>query len=51
MDRNNDTTLEELCDLLEQQSGIRVSRATMGIITQKLNYSVKKNAASCGERK
>ena len=52
MDRNNDATLEELCDLLEQQSGTRVSRATMGRITQNLNYSVKKkNTARCGERK
>ena len=51
MDRNNDATLEELCDLLEQQSGTRVSRATMGRITQNLNYSVFKNTARCGERK
>ena len=50
MDRNNDATLEELCDLLEQQSGTRVSRATMGRITQNLNYSVFKNTARCGEK-
>ena len=42
MDNHNDATLEELCDLLEQKTGVRVSRATMGRITQKLNYSVKK---------
>lgn len=51
MDNHNDATLEELCDLLEQKTGVRVSRATMGRITQKLNHSVKKNI-SCGrERK
>jgi len=38
MDNHNDATLEELCDLLEQKTGVRVSRATMGRITQKLNY-------------
>jgi len=42
MENHNDATLEELCDLLEQQTGVRVSRATMGRITQKLNHSVKK---------
>ena len=51
MDRNNHATLEELCDLLEQQSGTRVSRATMGRITQNLNYSVFQNTARCRERK
>lgn len=42
MENHNDATLEELCDLLEQKTGVRVSRATMGRITQKLNHSVKK---------
>ncbi len=41
---NNDATLEELCDLLEEKVQVRVSRATMGRITQKLNYTVKKNS-------
>ncbi len=39
---NNDATLEELCILLEEKTQIKVSRATMGRITQKLNYTVKK---------
>lgn len=39
---NNDATLEELCDLLAEKIQVRVSRAPMGRITQKLNYSVKK---------
>jgi transposase len=44
-------TLEELCDLLEEKIGIRVSRATMGRITQRLNYSVKKNSLCHRKRK
>lgn len=44
IEANNDATLEELCDLLEEKVQVRVSRATMGRITQRLNYSVKKNA-------
>ena len=42
IESNNDATLEELCELLQQKSGIKVSRATMGRITLQLNYSVKK---------
>lgn len=42
IEKNNDATLEELCDFLEEETGTRVSRATMGRITQNLNYSVKK---------
>lgn len=42
IEKNNDATLEELCNLLEEKVKVRVSRATMGRITQKLNYSVKK---------
>lgn len=44
IEANNDATLDELCDLLEERVQVRVSRATMGRITQKLNYSVKKNS-------
>ena len=44
IETHNDATLEELCDLLEERTQVRVSRATMGRITQKLNYSVKKNS-------
>ena len=42
IETNNDATLEELCELLEEKVQVRVSRATMGRIIQKLNYSVKK---------
>jgi transposase len=50
IETHNDATLEELCDLLEQKVQVRVSRATMGRITQKLNYSVKKNSL-CGRKR
>ena len=46
IESNNDATLEELCELLEKKIKVRVSRATMGRITTKLNYSVKKNFGS-----
>jgi transposase len=42
MEKNNDATLEELCDLLEKATGVRVGKSTMGRISQKLNYSLKK---------
>ncbi len=38
---NNNATLSELCSLLEEKE-IKVSRATMGRITQQLNYGIKK---------
>lgn len=51
IETHNDATLEELCDLLEERVQVRVSRATMGRITQKLNYSVKKNSLRRRKRK
>ncbi len=42
IENNNDATLEELCELLKEQTGIEVSRATMGRISQYLNYTFKK---------
>ncbi len=50
---NNDATLSELCDLLEQKTKIRVSIATMGRISHNLDYTVKKRrepAPSYGAR-
>jgi transposase len=35
----------ELCERLEQSVGVRVSRATMGRIVQKLKLTRKKNSA------
>lgn len=51
IETHNDATLEELCDLLEHKVQVRVSRATMGRITQQLNYSVKKNSLRGRKRK
>ena len=51
IEANNDATLQELCDLLEKEIGVRIGRSTMGKITQKLNYSVKKNSLCSRKRK
>jgi transposase len=45
IENNNDATLEELCDLFQDKTSIKVSRATMGRITRQLKYSVKKNSS------
>lgn len=50
MEKNNDATLEELCELLEEATGVKVGKTTMGRISQQLNYSVKKNLICTGER-
>ncbi len=51
IENNNDATLEELCELLEQQIGIKVSRATMGRISQKLDYTFKKKLSMQPKKK
>ena len=45
VEEDNDAILTELCDRLEQRVGVRVSRATMGRIVQKLKLTRKKNFA------
>ena len=50
IESNNDATLEELCELLQKKTGVRISRSTMGRITLQLNYSVKKNSARSRKR-
>jgi len=40
--QNNDATLEELCELLEQKTQVLVSRSTMGRILQVMNLTRKK---------
>lgn len=42
IENNNDATLEELCRMLKEKTGVEVSRATMGRMTQRLNITVKK---------
>lgn len=40
---HNDATLEELGELLKEKTGVSISRATMGRMTQRLKMTVKKN--------
>ncbi|RCJ33253.1 transposase [Nostoc sp. ATCC 53789] len=42
---DNDAILVELCERLKERTGVKVSRSTMGRITQKLNLTRKKNIA------
>lgn len=42
IENNNNATLDELCQLLKDKTGIIVNRATMGRLTQKLNLTIKK---------
>lgn len=51
IENNNDATLEELCELLEAQTGIKVSRATMGRISQNLDYTFKKKLSMPPKKK
>ena len=51
IEANNDATLEELSDLLYEKTQVKVSKATLGRLTQKLNYSFKKNTTRGGKRK
>ena len=46
IEQNNDATLDELCQMLYARQGIKISRATMGRMTQRLKLTVKKNATS-----
>jgi len=43
LEEDNDAILVELCDRLQQKAGVKISRATMGRVTQKLNLTRKKN--------
>ncbi|MBW4457378.1 MAG: IS630 transposase-related protein [Nostoc indistinguendum CM1-VF10] len=45
VEEDNDAILVELCSRLEERTGVKVSRATMGRMTQKLNLTRKKNIA------
>lgn len=44
IENNNDATLAELCVMLESKTGVVVSIATMGRMTNLLNITVKKNS-------
>jgi transposase len=43
VEQKNDMTLDELCECIEKQTQVRVSRSTMGRIVQSLNFTRKKN--------
>ena len=47
---NNDATLAELCDLLLQETNIRVGVSTMFRILEKQDLTLKKNTSSERER-
>jgi transposase len=42
VEEDNDAILVELCSRLEERTGVKVSRATMGRIMQRLNLTRKK---------
>ena len=44
IENNNDATLDELCQMLQEKIGVKISRATMGRMTQRLKLTVKKNS-------
>ena len=46
----DDANIEELCELLHENIGVTVSRATMGRMTQGLNLTFKKNALGVRSR-
>lgn len=46
VEEDNDAILVELCERLEQHSGVRVSRATMKRLTQKLRLTRKKSPST-----
>jgi transposase len=51
VEQYNDATLEELRDLLEQKTGVRIGRSTVDRMLTKLDLTVKKNTASHRKRK
>lgn len=51
IENNNDATLEELCQLLKEKTGVAISRATMGRMTQRLKLTVKKNSLARMKRR
>lgn len=45
VEANNDATLAELCDLLDQKVGVWIGVSTMFRMVEKLNLTLKKNTA------
>ena len=42
IDENNDATQEQLCNLFVNETGIKISKSSMGRYIQKINYTWKK---------
>ena len=51
IEKNNDATLEELCVLLKEKTGITISRATMGRMSQKINFTWNKKTLHPSKKK
>jgi transposase len=51
IEANNDATLVELTHLFQEKTGVAISRATMGRMTQTLKMTVKKNTLRSRKRK
>ncbi len=51
IETNNDATLAELCQMLASQTGVVVSTATRGRMTERLKITVKKNTIPPRKRK
>lgn len=50
VEENNDATLEELRERLEQKTGVRIGRSTVDRMLNKLDLTVKQNTASHRKR-
>lgn len=51
IEENNDATNEELCQLMMEKTGVKVSVSTMSRMTRRLNFTVKKNDVCRRKRK
>lgn len=49
-EQNNDATLEELSQMLQEQTGVLISRVTVDRMLKKLNITFKKNITSNRKR-
>ncbi|MCT7981665.1 IS630 family transposase [Laspinema olomoucense] len=50
IENNNDATLQELCDFLEEKIGVKVSTSTLDRVIKKLGYTFKKKTLHAEEK-
>lgn len=50
IEAQNDATLKELSEWVEQTMGVKVSKSTLGRITKSLKYTLKKNDVCSGKK-